>query len=52
MKNKHERASSSLRMLEIVARKLDNLNDEIVYLGEPVIAPAIPPKESIWIKST
>lgn len=33
MKNKHERISSNLRMLEIVARKLGSLNDEIVYLG-------------------
>lgn len=33
MPNKQERASSNLRMLEIVARKLDTLNEKIVYLG-------------------
>ena len=33
MNNKHQRATSNLRMLEIVARKLGSLNDEVVYLG-------------------
>ena len=33
MNNKHQRATSNLRMLEIVARKLGSLSDEVVYLG-------------------
>ncbi len=33
LKNKGERATANLRMLEFVARKLGPLNDEVVYLG-------------------
>ena len=33
MNNKNQRATSNLKMLEFVARKLGTLNDEVVYLG-------------------
>jgi len=33
MNNKNQRATSNLKMLEFVARKLGALNDEVVYLG-------------------
>jgi len=33
MDNKRIRATSNLAMLEVVARKLEELNDEVVYLG-------------------
>jgi len=33
MNNRHAQATSNLAMLEIVARKLGELNDEVVYLG-------------------
>lgn len=33
MNNRGIRATSNLAMLEIVARKLEELNDEVVYLG-------------------
>jgi hypothetical protein len=33
MNNQRARATSNLVMLEKVARKLENLNDEVVYLG-------------------
>ena len=33
MNHKNKRATSNLWMLEIVARKLGELNDEVVYLG-------------------
>lgn len=33
MDNRRTRATSNLAMLEIVARKLEELNDEVVYLG-------------------
>ncbi len=33
MNNRRIRATSNLAMLEIVARKLEELNDEVVYLG-------------------
>lgn len=33
MNNIHKRATSNLRMLEFVAKKLGVLNDEVVYLG-------------------
>jgi len=31
--NRRERATANLRMLEFVARKLGNLNNEVIYLG-------------------
>lgn len=31
--NKHERITANLRMLEFVARKLGDLNNEVIYLG-------------------
>lgn len=31
--NSHKRATANLRMLELVARKLGRLNEEVVYLG-------------------
>ncbi|HHS3032394.1 TPA: hypothetical protein ACT9LS_001806 [Legionella pneumophila] len=52
MKNKHKRASSNLRMLEIVARKLGNLNDEIVYLGGCTTALFITDPLSLDVRST
>jgi|GEM_PF-3389532 len=33
MDNRHIRATSNLAKLEIVARKLEELNDEVVYVG-------------------
>lgn len=33
MPQRNQRATSNLRMLEFVARKLGELNDEVVYLG-------------------
>ncbi len=33
MPQRNQRASSNLKMLEFVARKLAELNDEVVYLG-------------------
>src|SRR3990167_5494675 len=33
MNHKNKRATSNLKMLELVARKLGELNNEIVYLG-------------------
>jgi len=52
MKGKNTRATSNLRMLERVARKLGRLNDEVVYVGGCATALIIDDPSSLDVRHT
>jgi len=53
MKFKGIRASSNLKMLEIVARRLGSLNDEVVYVGGCATALIInDPRSMVFVKQS
>ncbi|HFK5876863.1 hypothetical protein SCJ96_11280 [Legionella pneumophila serogroup 1] len=52
MHQRNERATSNLRMLELVARKLGELNDEVVYLGGCTTALFINDPLSLDVRTT
>jgi len=52
MNNKHKYATSNLRMLETVARRLGTLNNKVVYLGGCAAALFISDSLSLDVRST
>jgi hypothetical protein len=52
MNNKHKHATSNLRMLETVARRLGTLNNKVVYLGGCTTALFISDSLSLDVRST